>query len=157
MLLKYTGTISVEFNSFTAYYELTSEVMYIHQLYRIDDRLVKRFYKTTFKRGDTVYMRFIPDADFDASADGGFYVAVRRSNSSYEVLDLLLPPDDNNQINRVNHICSFSVDTDNLIFVITSINTDQWSNSTQDRVTMQISIDHNFNSYAEFKIRYDED
>ena len=102
-------------------------------------------------------MRFIPDADFDVSADGGFYVAVRRSNSSYDVLDLLLPPDDSNQINRVNYIYSFNCRYDNLIFVITSINTDQWSNPTQDRVTMQISIDPDFKSFAEFKLRYDAD
>lgn len=153
----YSGAVTVEFNSLSSYDELTSEVRDIQQFYRIDERLVKRFYKTTFKQGDTVYMRFLPDADFDASADGGFYVAVRRSNSSYDVLDLLLPPDDSNQINRVNYIYSFNVDTDNLIFVITSINTDKWSNPAQDRVTMQISIDPNFKSFAEFKIRYDAD
>ena len=101
-------------------------------------------------------MRFIPDADFDTSADGGFYVAVRRSNASYDILDYLLSSSDNSkQIHIVNHIYSFHVDSDNLIFVITSINTDQWSNPTQDRVTMQISIDPDFKSFAEFKIRYD--
>ena len=100
-------------------------------------------------------MRFIPDPDFDSTADGGFYVGVRRSNSSYELLDNLLNADAHGQINRLNYTYSFNVDSSNIIFAVSGINTSQWSNPTQDRVTMQISINQNFNSFAKFKIRYD--
>ena len=158
MLLKYSGTVSIEYNSLAQTAKETLEIRYIKQIYKENaNGLYRRFYQTTFEDGDTVYLRFVPDSDFDANADGGFYVAVRLSNTSHDILDSLLTPDSKSQINRINHVYSFTNDTNNLVFVITSINSDEWSNSTQDRVTMQISIDPNFNSYAEFKIRYDED